>query len=469
MSLLSKTRPEGTGLLFSSRALFNITVPMILQQILNVTVGTVDSVMVAYTGEVAVSGVSLVNSLDAMLIIFFTSMVGGGSVVVAQTLGRKNEQEVRESVKQLIYCTTFFSLILSVTVLALRVQLLGLLFGGAEADVMSAALGYFVFVASSFPFLAINESIGASFRCSGNTMLSLIVSFAMNLINAGGNALFIIGLKMGAQGAGLATLISRVIGTVIMLILIHRKKYPVHVEKLLRYKPDLRIIGRILHIGIPNGIENTMFQFGRLMTQSLISTMGTPVIAANSVALTLANYQYMTGSACSVTMITVVGRCIGAGEERQAKYYSRRILLINYALMWTVCAGTVALIGPLMSLYNLSAQSTELAKTLVIVHCLFASVMWPLGFMLPSAFRAASDVRFTLVVSIVSMWVLRVAGAYLLAQDTVSVFGLFEIPGFGMGIAGVWAAMFADWVLRCSLYVTRFLSGRWLKILHKKN
>jgi len=426
-------------------------------------VGTVDSAMVAQIGEAAVSGVSLINTLDTVLVIFFTAMVGGGSVVISQALGRKEKNAICESAKQLLYLTFFISMILTVTVLLFRRFLLRLLFGAVEADVLKEALGYFFFVALSFPFLAINSSISACFRTSGNSMLPLIVSIVTNLLNICGNACCIYGFGMGAAGAGLATLIARVVTTVILLALIVQRKYPVHIDRLLRYKPNKKVIGQITGIGIPNGVENVMFQFGRLLTQSLIATMGTSVIAANSVALTISNYQYMTGTACSTVMITVVGRCIGAGKDEQAKYYSRRILAMNYGLLWTVILSSFIFLNPLVGMYNLSPATEDLAKDLIVRHLILAAMIWPLGFMLPSAFRAAGDVKFSMVISIASMWIFRIVSAYFFALDSVSVFGLFTLPGLGMGIMGVWSAMFVDWGFRCTIFLIRWLKGQWLQ------
>ena len=464
MSIFKKRGSPPMGeLMFSNKALISLLVPLVLQQILTVTVGTVDSMMVAYAGEAAVSGVSLVNTLDTVLVIFFTAMVGGGAVVISSSLGAK-EGGACEAAKQLLYIATFLAAVLTAVVLILRYPLLNLLFGDAEADVMAHARDYFFFVALSFPLLAIDSSIAASFRSSGNSLVSLIISLMTNVINIGFNALFIIGLGMGAKGAAIATLISRAVASVVYMIIIHNKKHPVHIERLFHYKPDFSIIKRILNIGVANGIENTMFQFGRLMTQSLISTMGTASIAANAVALTLSGYQYMTGTACSSAMITVVGRCVGAKKYDQAKYYSRKILLVNYVLLWAVIAFTMIFLSPLVSAYNLSDYSSELAKKMIIVHALVAAFIWPLGFMLPSSFRSAGSVHFPMVISMVSMWTFRVVGAYFLALDTVSVFGLFTLPGVGLGIQGVWCAMFIDWFFRCPIYLIRYLSGKWIKM-----
>ena len=460
----SPTAPARSAPLFSGRALFSIIFPLILQQILSITIGTADSMMVARAGEAAVSGVSLVNTLDTLLVLVFTSLVSGGSVVVSQALGRKDFTGARTAAKQLLYASTGIALLVSVTVILCRHPLLNLLFGAVEADVMQSALGYFFFVALSFPFLAIESANAASFRAMGNSMISLLVSLMMNLINIGGNALFILVFEWGAIGAAVATLISRIVGATVLTILLHSKKNAVYLEKLLHYKPDFRVIRSILHIGVPNGIENGMFQFGKLLTQTLISTMPTAAIAANAVANTLANIQYMTGAAFSNTMVTVVGRCIGAEEKEQAKRYARLLTVLEYLALFIMALVTVIFAKPLIAVYDLSPDSSALAYRLILYHSICAVLVWPIAFTLPSAFRASSDVRFPLVVSMFSMWTFRVALSYVFAQETVSLFGLITFPGLGMGVLGVWVAMTVDWLFRMVMFIWRFVSGKWLTV-----
>jgi Na+-driven multidrug efflux pump len=269
-------------------------------------------------------------------------------------------------------------------------------------------------------------------------------------------------VNLGVAGAALATLISRIVGAALMLIIAHNKKRYIHIEKLLKYRPDKKIIKALLSVGIPNGIENSLFQFGRLMTSSLVSSLGTVAIAANAAALSLANFQYNAGGAIHSTMVAVVGRCIGAKEREQAKKYAKILLGVGYATIITVAGLLCLLSSPLLGLFNLSTESFETAQRLIFFHSAVSAVIWAAGFCLPNALRAAGDIRFTMVVSVVSMWLFRVAFAYVLAQDTVSVFNLFSFPGFGMGVIGVWIAMFADWIVRTLFFLWRFLSGKWL-------
>ena len=448
--------------MFSGRELVSIVLPLIIQQILAVTIGAVDSMMVSYAGEAAVSGVSLVNTLDVFLVVSFTSLVTGGSVVVSQFLGKKDPESSRAAAKQLLYVSTGIALLITVIVVLFRDPILVALFGKAEKAVMDSARSYFLIVALSFPFLAIDGAVSALFRVMGNSLISMYVSIGMNIINVCGNAFFIRSLEMGAAGAALSTLIARIAGAVVLLVLIRSKKNIVYIENLFSYRPDKDVIKRILQIGVPNGVENSMFQLGKLLTQSLISSMPTYAIAANSVANTLANFQYMPGTAFSNTMITVVGRCIGAGEKEQAKKYARLLTFCTYVGLWIVVICTFVFSAAVIGMYDLSPDASKLARELIIYHAVCAAVMWPVAFTLPASFRAASDVKFPLAVSMFSMWTFRVALSYVFSLESVTVFG-FTFAGLGLGAMGVWVAMTVDWVFRTALFLYRHFSGKWLR------
>lgn len=449
-------------MLFSKKSLFKIIAPLMLQQLLAVSVGMIDSMMVSSAGETAVSGVSLVTTLDLLLIYLFMSLATGGAVVVSQALGSKNFDYAKRSAKQLIYAVTIVATVVTVTVLTFRAPMLDFLFGDAEAAVLDSAADYFFFSALSYPFLALYDGVAAIFRAMGNSMISLKISIVINLINVCGNAVFIYGFHMGAAGAAIATSISRGVGAVIMLILIHNKNLPVFVEKIFKYRPDFRIIKSILRIGVPNGIENGMFQFGKLMTQSLISSLGTVSIAANAVASSMATLQYVPGNAINAATVAIVGRCVGAGEKKQAKKYSLILIGVAYVSLAVVVVFMSIFARPIISLYGLSNESGELARSLILSHGFSAILIWPIAFCIPNAFRAASDVKFTLVVSALSMWVFRVALGYVISLDAITLFGTLSFPGLGLGVMGVWVAMYLDWVFRTILFGVHYVRGKWL-------
>lgn len=448
--------------LFSNRDLFKLILPMIIQQVLTITVGTVDSIMVASAGEAAVSGVSLVGSLDALLVIVFASLVTGGTVAVSHALGEGNGRFSRECAKQLIYVSTGIALLIAVIVGFFRAPILSALYGSAEPSVLEHANGYMGLIVASFPFLAIYSSGDAIFRTMGDTVTGMWLSFATNILNVIGNAIFIYGMNMGAAGAALSTLIARAAGALVFMVMLRSRKRTIYIEKMFHYKPDPAIIKKMLRIGVPHGIENSMFQIGRLATQILISGMGTAGIAANSVANTLANYLYLPAAAISNATITVVGRCYGARELDQAKKYSRILLWWTYLCMWAVSLLLFGFGRPIIGIYHLSEEGARIAMELTVFHCVITSLVRPLAFSLPSVFKAAGDVKYSMVVSTFSMWIVRVALAYPLSLERVQIFGL-SLPGFDMGIMGVWVAMGADWVVRALLYTVRFVRGTWLK------
>jgi len=450
-------------MLFSNKTLLKMILPLFIQQVLAVTIGMVDTMMVASAGDAAVSGVSLVNSLDQMLVIVFSSLTIGGTVVVSQLLGAKDLNGAREGAKQVLYSAVIVATALTVVVQIFRKQMLSALFGTVETAVMDSANEYFFFVSLSFPLLAVQSACEAVQRVEGKTGTAMTVLGCANLLNVAGNAILIMGFGMGAAGAAISTLIARTASATTMLIVVSRRKNTLQIHRFLHYRPDFKVIRKILRIGIPNAIENGMFYFGRLLTQTLVSTMPTAMIAANAAANSLANYQYMPGTAISGVMIPVVGRCIGAHEEAQAKHYGRKLTLWTYFCLWAVALGTALLSGPLLGVYELDPAATEVAKQLIFWHLLCEIVLWPAGFTLPNSFRAAGDVKYTMVVSMACMWIFRVVLAYFLAQPEVNVFGLFTVPGFNMGILGVWVAMTIDWVFRASLFVIHFARGKWLR------
>ena len=452
-------------MLFSNRQLFKITLPLILQQFMNVLVGTIDSIMVAGVGEEAVSGISLVGSLDVVLVIFFSSMTTGGTVIIAQLLGKKKGGDVNEATKQSLYLSFAVAVLLTVVVQIFRFPLLNLLFGDADPLVMEYAQSYFFYISLSFPFFAVDNACAAAFRAAGDSATSLYTSIGKNVLNVFGNYVLIYLFNMEAAGAAIATLSVRVIAAVVLLIMLHDQRRAVFVTRIFHYRPDWSVIRSILRIGIPSGIESCMFQFGRLMTQSLISSLGTVSITANSIALTLANYQYLPGTAIGNASIAVVGRCVGANEQGQAKRYSRILLLTAYICVWVVVAAMIFFGKPIIGIWQLSDKTADLTFQLILYHGLWAAAIWPIGFVLPSMFRAASDVRFPMVVSVGCMWIFRIGLSYLLVPDELSIFGA-TFPALNIGVFGVWIAMTIDWVVRCSFYAWRYFSGRWLTV-HK--
>lgn len=437
-------------MLFSRKDLTKIIFPLFIEQLLVITIGMADSMMVAGAGEAAVSGVSLVDTVNILLSYIFSALATGGAVVSAQFIGKKDYDSARASAKQLIYSVLFVSIIIMGFALVCRTSMLNLVFGSIDSDVMFSAKNYFLYSALSYPFLALYNAAGALFRSMGNSKVSMIASFIMNIVNIIGNAILIYGFKTGVAGAAIATLISRVVGAAFLIILLHDKHNIIYVEKIFKYRPDFTIIKSILNIGVPSGIENGMFQFGKVLTQSLVSTFGTYAIVANAVASTISSFEYAIGTAIGLAMITVIGRCVGAEDYEQAKYYAKKLLKIEYIALVSICILITVLLKPITIIYNLSPDSAKMVYLLMILHHIFISTIWPFSFTIPNSFRAANDVKYPLAISLISMWIFRIAFSYIL--------GLW----FNLGVLGVWLAMFIDWAFRFIVFAIRYTRGTWL-------
>lgn len=439
-------------MIFSKKDLKKLIVPLIIEQILIVSVGMADGIMVARVGEAAVSGVSIVDSINVLLIGLFGAMATGGAVVSSQYLGQKKEKNASLAGEQLIMASFSLSIVVMILTLIGRNIILDLLFRGVEVDVMTNARIYFFYSALSYPFIAVYNACAALFRSMGNSKISMKISIVSNLINISGNAILIFGFNMGVAGAAIATLVSRIFAAIMLLLLLRDKKLPIHIGNLFKYRPDMIMIKRILGIGIPNGMENSVFQVGKILVQGIVAGLGTASITANSIAANIGGFGVLPGSAMGLALITVVGRCVGAGDYDGVKQYTKRLMMITHVIMAGLNLVIILLIPSILKIYQVSDITAEIASSLMLYHCIFATFFWPPSFALPNALRAASDVKFTMWVSMISMWTWRIGFSYVLVKF------------FGMGVLGVWIAMTVDWVFRSICFVYRFAKEKYRAI-----
>ena len=437
-------------MLFSKQDLKKLILPLVLEQALAITVGMADTMMISSVGEAAVSGVSLVDMFNNLIISVLAALATGGAVVTSQYIGAGKKEEACRSAKQLIYVAGIITIGVSILVILLNRPILRLFFGKIEADVMDNATVYLIISALSFPFLAVYNSCAALFRSMGNSQITLKVSILMNVINITGNAVGIYALRLGVAGVAIPSLISRAVAAVILYLLLKNPANVVHfIKGRFRFEPD--VVKRILFIGIPSGIENGIFQLGRVLVVSIISGFGTVQIAANGVANSLDGMGCIVGQVMSLAMITVVGRCVGAMDAGQVRYYTKKILKLTY--FYTAIINSIILLALpwILKLYGLGEETTQLSYVLVMIHNGMAMFLWPASFVLPKMLRACNDVKYTMVVSIFSMIVFRI--------------GLSYVIGIHMGLmaVGVWIAMVIDWVFRVICFVGRYLSGTWMK------
>ena len=445
--------------MFSKNYISRLIWPLVAEQFLAMTIGACDTVMVSSVGEAGVSGVSLVDQLGQLVIQLFAAFATGGAVVASQYLGNKDAENARHSSKQLLNLCTAAGLVFVAVCLPLRRVILTWIFGSMETEIMDAALTYFVWILLSFPLLGIYNSCAALCRSMGNSKISLKVSLVMNLLNIAGNALLIYVAKLGVAGAGISTLVSRGVAAVIMVCVLCQKKWPLYLEKIWKVQIDFSLIGKILKIAVPSGIENSVFHIGKTLVYSFMSGFGVTAIAANAISNTVASFSNIPGNAIGLASVTIVGQCIGAGEKQQAKNYGRKMMILSYGGMF-VTAGLVFAAAPLVTgIFNLTSEAQRLA-VLVIRSCMIANVLfWPMSFTMPNILRGAGDAKYTMLVSNVSMWLFRVLGSYLISRWILGAY-----PGnTHYALFGVWFGMYIDWICRGIMFFARFCGKKWLE------
>ena len=435
--------------MFDRSMLLKLIIPVAIEQTLSVTVGMADMIMVSGAGEAAVSGISLVNSISILLVMLFAALASGGSVVVAQYLGSGNRDKACRAAEQQVLSCLLIAIALTVLALTGNRAILSLIYGSVEEEVMNNAVIYFAIIAISFPFLAMYNAGAALFRVMNNAHISMIMSAIMNVINITANAVFIFYLHMDIAGVAYATLLSRMVAATVLMLQIRRQRLPVHIDRYFRFHWDSHMMKNILRIGIPQGLENSMFQIGKLLTQSLISSFGTAAIAANACASTVEMLADIPGSAMGIALVTIIGQCAGAGQYGQARQYTRKLLKITYAFMIGLNLILLCMANVIAGWDNLIELGNHYAVQLIIYHSICSMCIWPLAFTISSVLRSAGDARFTMCTSITSMWVFRIGLAYVIGKY------------MGLGVLGVWIAMTIDWAVRGCCNVIRFKGHEW--------
>jgi putative MATE family efflux protein len=435
---------------WNNRALFSLLWPLMVEQILAVTMGAADTVMVSFVGEHAVSAVNIVDNINNLMIIAFSALCTGGAVVASQYIGRQDYKNSRIAANQLIYSVVFISLLIMLVAVVFRRPIVRAIYGNIENDVMDATAIYFFFTGLSYPFLALNTANSALFRASGNSKVPMQIAVLVNLLNIGGNVLLIYVLQMGILGAALSTLFCRMIAaTITTTMLIRNTRSPISLSGLLKIRIVRPMIKNILNVGIPSGLESSMFMVGRLLTQRIFTVFGTTAIAANAITSVINSLSFMPGTAFGIALLTIVGQCVGAKDYAAAKQQTFKIMKIAYITL--VCIGVLIFtcMGPMIRLFNLSPEAQALTRSFLQVHCVSIALGWTMAFVLPNALRAAGDARFVMIAATISMWTVRVSAAYLLT---------FTV---GLGPIGVWLAMGGDFIVRAIFYCSRWMSGKW--------
>ena len=446
-----KSKIDYGNLLFPRRALWMLLIPLIIEQMLNSLMGMVDTLMVSRVGAEAISAVSLVDSINNLVLQVFAAMAAGAAIICSQYLGRKDEKGCNDAAKQIVLTVVVISSVIMIIGVGFRKPLLNLIFGSVEESVITNAQMYFLITALSYPFIALFQAGAAFYRACGNSKFTMKTALIANVANIVGNTLFIFVLQMGAAGAAVSTLISRALCAFVVFYALRKPGYAIQLKNYFSIRPDLNLIVKILAIGVPSGIENGMFQFGKLAIQSTVSSLGTAAIAAQAMTIIFENVNGMAAVGIGIGLMTVVGQSIGAGRQEEAKYYIVKLASYAEVAMIISCILVYIAARPVTVLAGMSEESTALCMQMILAITIVKPLLWVPSFTPPNGLRAAGDVRFSMITATLTMWLCRVA---------LSIFLMRVVK---TGPIGVWYGMFADWGVRGVIFTIRFVRGKWLR------
>jgi len=437
---------------FSNKTILLFVLPIFLEQIMIAFIGIADTYMVSSFGEAAVAGVSLVTSIDKFVKSIFTGLAAGASVVISQYIGADDKSNASKSMKTGIQILFLMTIVISALMIIFKRPVLNLLFGAVEKDVMDSSIKYFSISAFSYPFVSLFSVGCSSYRAMGNSRITFYASLLMLGINLVLKYIFIYHLDMGVTGAGLSSLIAYGIVAVILIVSLHNTDNKVHLDKIYAFEGTKKMIMSIFGIGIPNGIENGMFQLGHILLQNLMSTLGTVAIAANALYSNLSPLYHSLNSGFSLGITTFVAQCMGAGKPDEARYYMRHILKLTY--VFTAVNGIIVIIlsKPLISIYGLSQEVTNVGHKLLLIYLSGAIIAYPSSFTLANGLRGTGDTKFTMTVSMLSMFGVRIGLAYI------------AVYVFKMGVYGVQLVMVLEWFEKGIIYHIRERRGKWQNI-----
>ncbi len=445
-----RSQVDFNHLLFTGPDLKKLLIPLIIENMLTAFMGMADSLMVTRVGSAAISAVSLTDSINNLVIELLQALAAGGTIICSQYIGAGNRKRSNQAARQVVLAVLVISIGIMLSCLIFRGPILRVIFGSVEPAVMTAALTYFFFTALSFPAIGLFQVGAAFYRAGGNSRFPMTVSVISNVMNIIGNSIFIFVFHWGVMGAALSTLLSRIFAAVVLMGYLRLPRQDIVIRDYKSIRPDFSMITRILSIGIPAGIENSMFQFGKLAIQSSVSTLGTTAIAAQAMTIIFENLNGIGAAAVGIGLMTVAGQTLGAGKLEEAKYYFLKLMWIGEMVVLISCAAVYVIAEPAMVLSGLVPEARVMSMQMLTFISLVKLVIWVPAFIIPYGLKAAGDVRFTMISSSLSMWLLRVVAATVL------------IRVFGFGPIAVWIGMALDWLVRAVLYTWRFLSGKWI-------
>lgn len=448
---------------FVRKDVFNLTIPIFTEQLFVMSMGMINTIMAGNIGKEAVSAIGMVDSINNIFIAFFSALAIGGTVVVAQFIGQGNVKLANESMKQVLYSGILIAFGITLFTWIFRGQLIDLLFGSADDTVIKDTHTYLNITLFTYPLIALDLICNGILRGAGDSKTPMKISIFMNFLNVILSFMLIYGINindgiininvhgLGIKGAALGIAIARIIGAIIVLAVLLSGTRIIKLTKLTEFRFNKNLLKPIFNIGIPASVESLLFNCGKLITQIYIVDIGTIAIASNAITVSVSNMLNIPGNALSIAATALVGQYMGRRKIDEADRCLSYMTKLSTAALISVGIVFIPFAKFIASLYTRNIEIIDLTTRLLIINGL-AMALWAISFVLPAGLKGAGDAKYTMITSIVGMWIFRITFGYILG-----------IP-LGLGLIGVWIGMYTDWIVRGILYIIRFRQGKWKAI-----
>lgn len=438
--------------LFSGKRLASIWIPIMIEELMIVVISFINIGISVYIGEAAVGGISLITTINMLIKKLVLGLSVGGSIVISQYIGKNNIDMAEKVSKLLVINMVLLGIAVNAVVYFLKTPIVNWLAGTSEQAVKDAAMDFLKWSTFCIPFYGLYYSLTSICRSMCETRLTMIASSGMSFLDLGLKIIFVRKMNLGVTGAGLGTLFSVIISSLFLLLVLFFGKYKIRINRPSKITFDRSIVGKIYRLGIPNSIENGMFQLGLLLIQRLTASFGTYALSANAIAKALSGIAHIWSTASGLLLVTVVGQCIGYGDPAQAKTYIKFVMKANFVISGIIGILFLIFCKPIVSMYDVKPETINIATVILQIYLIGTITAYPFSFTLPQALRGAGDTKFTMEVSLFAMFAIRIGFAYLLAK------------GFNMGIYGVWTAMVVEWFFKGAIFFVRYKKDKWQSI-----
>ena len=431
------------------RLIVSLSIPSILAQISATVMFFIDAAMVGHLGARATAAIGLVETTTWLMGGLASAANMGFSVQVAHFIGANDFEAARRVLRQALVCCFLWSLILSIGCIAIHTHLPYWL--GGSADIAHDASLYFMLIGICGIFFQMEGLAGSMLKCSGNMKIPSALNILMCLMDVAFNYLFIYILDLGVMGAALGTGVAELITAALMLyFLLARSPISISLSSLLSplssFQPH--IVKTAFKIGAPMGLQHLLMGGAQIVSTIIVAPLGTIAIAANSLAITVESLCYMPGFGIAEAATTLVGQGIGAGQRLLTRSFAYMsvglgmvVMTVMGVLMWIFAPELMGIMSPVQDIIAQGADALRIEA--------WAEPMFAASIVCNGVFIGAADTIAAAIMSLTSMWAVRLTLAAALA------------PRFGL--RGVWTAMAIELTFRGFIFLVRLFRGNWQK------